>query len=73
MEGFFSQIPSFKHPWEEIKYILKMTTILIETQYYHIPSIRNGDAAKAARALVMLYFRVAQPTFPIVTACWCAL
>ena len=53
------QIPSFKHLWEDIKLIPKMTTILVET---HIPSIRNKDAAKAARALVMLCFRAAQPT-----------
>ena len=37
-----------------------MAAILSETQYYHIPSIRNGDAAYAARAIIMLRFRAAQ-------------
>ena len=53
-------IPSFT-PYGDVKYV-SMTAILIETQYYHIPSIGNGDAACAARALEMLCFRAAQPT-----------
>ena len=53
-------IPSFMPYWD-VKYV-SMTAILIETQYYHIPSIRNGDAACAARALIMLCFRAALPT-----------
>ena len=64
-------IPSFK-PYGDVKYVL-MIVILIETQYYHIPSIRNGDAAYAARALVMLCFRAAQQHCrnKNATACWC--
>ena len=42
-----------------------MATILVRTQYYQIPSIRNGDAASATRATDELYIRAAQPTLPL--------
>jgi len=31
-----------------------MATTILETKYDHTPSIRNGDAAFAARAVILL-------------------
>ena len=45
------QLPSFKPYVGFWKNTSRYTvTILVGTQYYHIPSIRNGEAARAARA-----------------------
>jgi len=42
-----------------------LETILVGTQYDHIPSIRNRDATVAARATDELCIRAAQPTLPL--------
>jgi len=58
------QIPSFK-PHMGKRYTPRYTaTCLAGTQYYHISSIRNGDAASAARATDELCVRAAQPILP---------
>jgi len=63
-----SQVPSLKPyiGW----YTYNMTASLIETQYHHIPSIRNGDAAYAARALVMLCLIAAQQALTQCVTAW---
>ena len=59
------QLPSFEPHvgWKNTSRY--MATILVGTQYYHIPSIRNGDAASAARATDELCIRAAQPPLPL--------
>jgi len=42
-----------------------LTTTLGGAQYYHIPSIRNGDAASAARATYELCIRAVPPALPL--------
>ena len=73
------QLPSFK-PHVSWKNASRYTvTILVGTQYYHIPSIRNGGAALAARATNELVTRATNELASeqhsqhchYVAACWC--
>ena len=65
------QLPSFK-PHVGWKNTSRYTvTILVGTQYYHIPSIRNGEAARAARATNELASERHSQYCHYVAACWC--
>ena len=47
------QFPSYKPN----KQVLPLVATILGAKYDHIPSIRNGDVAFAARAIVLLYDR----------------
>ena len=66
------QLPSFKPHvgWKDTSRYT-VTSTQYGTQYYHIPSIRNGEAAHAARATNELASELHSQHCYYVAACWC--